>query len=114
MDSHFSSLVILQVLTIIAVCIITIYVFSAHKKWIKFSQGFKPLALAMTILLTSIIMRGFELKIKSINDFIKILILDSSMGYSVGITRLILVGYIVLFYGLEIILIVSFKKFMGK
>ncbi len=114
MSDYMTSLWILRIITFIIFFVISIYVFSENKKWVNFSQGMKPFLLGLSILLVSSIIRCVELNIDNINDFLKILILHDSTKFSVGISRMIALGYIVMLYGLEISLIVLVKKSKNK
>ena len=109
-----TSLGILKIITLIVFFIVTIFVFSENKRWIKFSQGLKPLLLGLLLLLMAALTQSEELNVDNINDFLKILILYDSTKYFVNYSYMIALGYILLVSGLEISLIVLVKQFRGK
>lgn len=114
MSDHVTSLGIIRIITFFVFIAISIYVFYENKKWVSFSQGIKPFLLGLLVLIVASIIRCIELNIDNINDFFKILVLHDSTKFSVGISRTIALGYIVMLYGLEISLIVSVKKIKLK
>jgi energy-coupling factor transporter transmembrane protein EcfT len=109
-----TSLGILKIITLIVFFIVTIFVFSKNKRWIKFSQGLKPLLLGLLLLLMAALTQSEELNVDNINDFLKILILYDSTKYFVNYSYMIALGYILLVSGLEISLIVLVKQFRGR
>jgi len=114
MSDYMTPLGIIRIITLIVSIVISIYVVSENKKWMNFSQGIKPFLIGLSILLVTSIIRCIELNVNSIDDFFQIVILHDSTKYSVGISRLIALGYIVMLYGFEIFLIVSVKKLKAK
>ena len=109
-----TSLGILKIITLIVFSIVTIFVFSENKRWIKFSQGLKPLLLGLLLLLMAALTQSEELNVDNINDFLKILLLYDSTKYFVNFSYMSALGYILLVSGLEISLIVLVKQFRGK
>lgn len=102
----------LKIISGIALLIITYYIFSTNKKWVRFSQGIKPLLLGILILFGTIVIKVLQSHAINIADILKLLLLYDSTDF--GSTRLVLLAYIVLFYGLEVSLLVLIKKIRNK
>jgi hypothetical protein len=104
----------LKIITLTVFFMASVFIFSENKRWVKFSQGVKPLLLGLLLLLMAALTQGDELNVHNINDFLKILILHDPKKYFINYSYMIALGYILSISGLEISLIVLVKQFRGK
>lgn len=104
---------ILKIIILIVLLAITVYVFYENKRWVKLSQGIKPLLFGISLLLASGFIYYLEQN-ENIVSIIRVLIFLGPIKYSVGITKLIFVSYVVMLYGLEVSLMVLIKQLKRK
>lgn len=109
-----SAIDVLRVMTVMAAIAISIYVFQDNKKWINFSQGIKPIAISFGLLAMAIFTYVIQNNIYSLATILDIVILTNQTKYMVGPSRLVAMAYIVFLYGVEIILIILFKRYQAK
>ena len=93
---------------IVACFIGSSYVFLERNRWRKFSQGLKPLIYGTLIFFLVLLLCKIQLSSFSIDDLLNILKLKE---FEVGISKLIILAYVLILIGIEICLVVFFKKF---
>jgi len=100
---------VLRILTVVGILIATAYIFYEWRKWSRFSQGLKPMLSGLGLFLIITVMNCLKEDCSNINYLLNFLTIQD-YNKKFGLLRLISFAYILILSGLEIFLIVFFKR----